>query len=258
MLIIRNFGTLYLAGKPIEAGTEYRWERTAKEIRENPDPKDPSIAIGDTDPAHPIGWFPVGNILVPTQDLLIGVSWRDLDANGLAPSKEVTIDGLPHLLRLFKVGNTYQDPGEWGQFVEFVSEKGFDPNLSNYEVWADSPTIKFENGQTSIGVDLQRMHLHCGPIHTSTWDGVAWRPVLEPICINLGPDLIGKRLGVWTKTQELVSGLLTDISSYDIALAGGERIFTGGRRGSNYVQKYKDTLVVSHDGISSVQVYTEN
>lgn len=257
MLNIRNFGSLYLDGRPVEAGAEYRWERRTKEILENPIPRTPSIAIGNTDPDHPIGWFPVGKILVPTEDLLIGVSWRDLDANGLASAKSITIDGLPYQLRLFKIGKTYNDPGEWGQFAEFVAEQGLDPNLSNCDVWADSPAWKFENAHPSIGVDLQSLHFRCGPVHAGTWDRMAWRPVLEPICVKLSPDLLGQRLGVWTKTQELVSGLLTSLSDYDITLSNGECNPTEGTWKSLFVRKSDESIVVDRTGISSVQIYAD-
>lgn len=107
MFVTRTLGTIYLDGQPINPGTEYRWEKSWKEIREGQIPWNPGIAIGDTDPAHPITWFPVGNLLVPTQDLLTGVSWKDLVANDLAFAKGIAIDGLPYRLRLFKIGKTF-------------------------------------------------------------------------------------------------------------------------------------------------------
>ena len=92
MIAVRTLGTIYLDGQPVEPDSEYRWEKSWKEIREEQIPWYPSIAIGDTDLAYPITWFPVGNLLVPTQNLLIGVHWNDLVANDLALAKNIIIE----------------------------------------------------------------------------------------------------------------------------------------------------------------------
>lgn len=257
MLAVRTLGTIYLDGQPVDPGTEYRWEKSWKEIREMQIPWDPSITIGDTDLDHPITWFPVGNLLVPTQNLLIGVNWKDLATNGLACAKDITIDRLPYRLRLFRVGKTYKELGEWGQFVAFAAKKGLDPNLGIYEIWAESPTVRYNNRSTA-GWDGWEPHVDRGLVHPNTWDGMAWRPVLEPMCVKLSPDLVGQRLGIWTKRQELVFGQLAGISLFSITLADGEFIPKADFGKSRYVRERTGNLAVSKSGISSIQVFSKN
>ena len=257
MIAVRTLGTIYLDGQPVEPDSEYRWEKSWKEIREEQIPWYPSIDIGDTDLAYPITWFPVGNLLVPTQNLLIGVHWNDLVANDLALAKNIIIDGLPYRLRLFQVGKTFTEMGEWGQFFQFAMENGLDLKLEPYDIWVDSPADR-EGFKSCAGCYGREPHVYCGRAHPKTWDGMAWRPVLEPICARLTHDLIGKRLGIWTKKQELVSGRLVRISPFSITLADGEFVPKAEHGKSRCVRERARGLAVSKSGIFSIQVFSES
>ena len=80
MANIIKFGSLCLDGFPVNVGTEYKPGQ--------------AIKIGETTPGKEISWVVVNNLLIADHSILTGISWDDLNANGLVFGKEISAVGI--------------------------------------------------------------------------------------------------------------------------------------------------------------------
>lgn len=77
-----------------------------------------SIEIKDTDASdlYKINWIEVNDgdkkLLIADRNLLVAVSWDDLNAQGLITGKTITIDGQQYKLRLLTGGNNYRNSSD--------------------------------------------------------------------------------------------------------------------------------------------------
>lgn len=125
---IRKFGTLYLSGIKQKCPTnfsnyediyEYMGEKI--EIREN-----------DKNDINTLSWVEINEnnkkLLICDRNILVGVSWEELNNQNLVFGKVIMIKGKKYMLRLLKGGNTKKDnvENEWNKYI--INEDGL-PNL---------------------------------------------------------------------------------------------------------------------------------
>ncbi len=135
---LRKLGTFYLGGVK-QARPTRPWRTditpTGAPSTGNVPSYSPSQSIeirnSDVDDAYKIQWIEVNEnnkqYLVADRNLLINVSWDDLNAQGLINGKEVWVDGQKCLLRILNCGGNYRIttdafaggtlPNEWDRWI---------------------------------------------------------------------------------------------------------------------------------------------
>lgn len=252
MLIKRNLGTVYLDEQPQYPCVEYRMK--------NPKTKKfnlPKVSLRDTYKGYYSTWIVLGGVLVAEKPLLVRISWDDLEANDLIRGKIVIINRLPYRMRLLRAEGDRNHLGEWGELLDTLEEEGEEVLGAVWPTWAEaqrfpSPDVRaFVGNQNYINIRTR------GYMRHDIWKDMAWRPVLEPICVDLNDKQAEESLAIWTKTGEFITGRLVDMTSYDLLLADGICIAPDGTNGSRWVDRNKMCMAVDRDGIWSVQSYTE-
>lgn len=206
MEIVR-FGNLYLDNEPVEGGVFV------------PYTVNQDIRLGDTAPkAHPIDWVKVHDSLYVSRNILLtNISWRDLDEQGFVYGREVTIDGRKYNARLLQMGTISNDFNEWeailgaapvsvSLFCMKMSFIGID--LTDFSVVGEQrcSVRGAYTGLASIDTTAER-------------PTVGWRPVLEPLDMQLALDTgcIGLPLSIRCPFS-VIQGKLVEITSYDLIL----------------------------------------
>lgn len=78
------------------------------------------------------------------------------------------------------------------------------------------------------------------------------RPQLKPVSKEIGPELCGKDLMIWTRDLVPVIGHLVEISEYDLLLRDGAQLVT---ERSRFVSSVQGVTAVELDGLLSVQAF---
>ncbi|MGG1531367.1 Ig-like domain-containing protein [Brevibacillus agri] len=216
-----KLGTFYLAGaKKVRPTKPWRSDTTppgAPSVGDIPSfSAGQTIEIRDTDAsdAYKIQWREVKGgakkLLIADRDLLVNVSWDDLNAQGLIFGKTITIDGQQYKLRVLTGGSNYRGAdgysggtptdNEWDRII--VNEAGLNglptPTASDLDNSANSTDFNSAHNQfwnwyymyswaqeTYTGNSAGRAIR--GYLSARGWDyygaaarfGVGWRPVLE-------------------------------------------------------------------------------
>lgn len=108
MANIIKFGSLCLDGFPVNVGTEYKPGQ--------------AIKIGETTPGKEISWVVVNNLLIADHSILTGISWDDLNANGLVFGKEISAGGFRFTERLLRVEKDGGMPNEWDAALDATGD----------------------------------------------------------------------------------------------------------------------------------------
>lgn len=227
-------GSLYLDGMVTAPGSCY-----------NPGQ---SIRIGDSVVQNKIGWMTVNGLLVPSQCLLVDISWDDLDEQGLVFGQEIMIDGLRFRCRLLKVGAKKQDENEWDMIRSTIG----------YIDLRDDPGEILFWGQETFGSQSQNRMVRgfktgCwgdNPAHARFYN-VGYLPVLEPVTTEVDDGLIGADLMILTNGGNAVIGRLVDHSEYDLLLTDGACIT--GR--SAAISRQRGITAVDRSKILAIQTY---
>lgn len=118
-----KLGTFYLAGTK-QARPTYPWQNGYTPSGAPGTGNIPSFSAGqsieikdtDTADAYKINWIEVNDgakkLLIADRNLLINVSWDDLNALGLITGKSINIDGQQYLLRVLTGGNNYRNSSD--------------------------------------------------------------------------------------------------------------------------------------------------
>ena len=167
----------------------------------------------------PIRWLQRGARFAAMDNVLLGVSYDDLDERGLVHGKplDFLIDGLEYQCRLLAVGSNAKQRNEWEEFFA-----GLGDNLT-----------RSMDGCYSWGLDtpdggLAAARRGCGMAHWTRFSQearmplVGWRPVLEPILPPIDAIPAGFRLKIIGKDfmgrEVAVEGTLVYANDYDLFL----------------------------------------
>lgn len=241
MYTIRKLGSIYLDEKPVKPGWVYGRSTAA-------------ISLGDTVYEKAITWISTCGLLIANQSLLKKVSWNDLERNGLVWGKEIVIDRLRYRVRLMK-----QLPDEQGnEWDNALEDAGGNNDMWH---WRDNPFWEQDGPCEETALRITRGgHLAhslrcCRP--NSRQDNVGYRPVLEPITVPMGDDLIGEDLLVWTDSGGMVTGRLVEHTSYDLVFADGAFFSYDGRSPSGGVSSMMGVTCVDLEHILTVQTFVK-
>ena len=195
MATIIKLGTFCLDSTPIKPGAEYK-----------PDAK---ISIS---PGTQIGWVVVNGLLIADRSLLTGISWDDLDAQGLVFGKDITIGRQDFRIRLLKVGDEEDVPNEWDAALDITGEEDglwyWSMNLFWGQEVAEDPSHRASRGYSSA-----RNWDYYSSAHRSSHLG--FRPALEPLPSDgLRPGSRACALG----GQSILYGDIVDQTAYDVIL----------------------------------------
>ena len=203
MAMPRTFGTVYLDGDAVREGKAYR---AVQEIK-----------IGSTQNLKPIRWLQQGPLYIAETVVLSGISFLDLDNQGYADERTVYIDDVAFRCRHPKMADGTGAPGEW---LDLAKWAGIVENREARDCW-------FWGQGNFLVPDIRPLsHLRdpklCTRLHlpaTNDDNGrpVGWRPILEPVGIELTTNLIGTRIVVWSGEHALC-GKLIDMTEYDLVL----------------------------------------
>ena len=265
MANIIRLGSLYLDGRPANAETEYKPSQ--------------AISIGETIPGKEISWVVVNNMLVADRCILFGVSWDDLNANGLVFGKEVSIGGFRYTVRLLKVGAKQGAPNEWDSALDAI---GVDNDVWHWEgayFWgqeaAKEASIRAYRGHRSA------RYYHC---YSSSlqYVNVGFRPALIPLPSGaLWPSSkamwwlsekimwddarldeklwLSKKKAMWMLWggQNIIFGRLEELNDYEVVLSdwnGALSNMTFGEGYSDFGSQLDDgCIVVERSAIAGVQ-----
>ena len=195
MATIIKLGTFCLDSTPIKPGAEYK-----------PDAK---ISIS---PGTQIGWVVVNGLLIADRSLLTGISWDDLDAQGLAFGKDITIGRQDFRIRLLKVGYEEDVPNEWDTALDITGEEDglwhWSMNLFWGQEVAEDPSYRARRGYVSA---------RCWDwsFSSSRSASLGFRPALEPLPSDgLRPGSRACAIG----GQSILYGRIVDQTAYDVIL----------------------------------------
>ena len=213
MILSEKFGSIYIDGKPVAPCTTLpKFDPT------NP----PKIELGNTVPDMEISWIVVDDRLIADSNILRNVSWNLLDKSELTTGKDIQIDNHNYRVRSLEGSSGKSD---WDDLLDKV--------LGNECLihWA---------GAYSLGDDPSS-HSKVAPIwgckkattlefadHALQRETYGWRPVLEQKSLIAcpTPDLLGESVLLYCEDGRVFSGVVAEISEYDILL---ERINLLGR-----------------------------
>lgn len=258
MANIIKLGSLYLDGRPANAETEYKPSQ--------------AISIGETIPGKEISWVAVNNMLVADRCILFGVSWDDLNANGLVFGKEVSIGGFRFMERLLKVGAEEGAPNEWDSALDAVGE---DNSLWHWE------DMFFWGQEAATGTASSRAYR--GYLSARNWFNlssgyrrvrVGFRPALVPLPSDtLWPSSkamwwlsekimwddarldeklwLSKKKAMWMLWggQNIIFGRLEELTDYEVILSD-----RGGAMSNDFGSRLGNGLIViDRAAISGIQ-----
>ena len=238
---LKKIGTFYLGGtkqarptRPWRTDTTPPGASSAGNIATFSSGQNIEIRNTEADDSYKLQWIEVvendKKYLVADRNLLVNVSWDDLNSQDLINGKEITIDGQKYLLRVLTGGNNYRNgsdnysggvlPNEWDRWV--VNEGGFSGLLTPTATDLDtSQTAADFNGLHnqkwnwfyiySWGKEVWSQNgagrVIRGYISARSWNaptsstrnaGYGWRPVLE--VLNSGPVISGPAESLGNKT----------------------------------------------------------
>lgn len=200
---IREFGSLYIYGAPVRS--------------EDPLIGAPEIGIGNTVKYKPLRWIQAGCQFISESSILIRTSWIDLSTRGFAPGKTVVIDGVDFICRLPSLGTTADELSEWKMLAKTAQIEQC-KNAPDFWFWgADELAIP---GERPVGYLRDSDKWSILPEDSRANDigqACGWRPILEPVGIELTDDLVGERITVWSGDYAL-SGTLLELLDYDVIL----------------------------------------
>lgn len=203
MAMPRTFGTVYLDGDAVREGKAYR---AVQEIK-----------IGSTQNLKPIRWLQQGPLYIAETVVLSRISFLDLDTQGYADERTVYIDDVAFQCRLPKMADGTGDPGEW---LDLAKRTGIVENREAKDSWFWGQGDFLIPGIRPLS-HLRDPERHITLRYPATEDDtgrpVGWRPILEPVGIDLTDDLVNNRIVAWSGDHALC-GKLVDISEYDLVL----------------------------------------
>ena len=200
---VKNFGSLYLNGRPSVLNAEYGGG---------------NISLGDTVPEEAIPFVKWKDLWVAGKAICLNASWDDLNKHNFITGHPIKIDGVPYLCRSLKVGEKENVPNEWDSILDDLGE---DDNLwhwgSGY-FWGQEGS-KYEASSRAVrGYHSARNWLNYYASYRYVI--VGFRPVLEPLPPEplVSDTLIGANLKVYGPDTAII-GQLVEHTDYDLVMA---------------------------------------
>lgn len=204
-LEILHFGSLLLNDEPVDPGAIYGTQAT------------PKLSIVPTVPGKEIPWLRRGSRLIALQNVIYGVSWVDLFANGFTYgiSTDIAIDGRQYQCRLPRLGRYAKQPNEWEEFFRGLGTN-IQRTVENGFSWGME---LIEPGKASMRCGSSLNSWTASPRSNQT-SSFGFRPVLEPVLPPLEDIPIGFKLQIdGNDGYSRICGALMHISEYDIILS---------------------------------------
>ena len=201
---VKNFGSLYLNGRPSVLNAKYGGG---------------NISLGDTVPEEAIPFVKWKDLWVAGKAICLNASWDDLNKHNFITGHPIKIDGVPYLCRSLKVGEKENVPNEWDSILDDLGE---DDNLwhwgSGY-FWGQEGS-KYE--ASARAVRGYRSARYWSNIYYAAGRNVyvGFRPVLEPLPPEplVSDTLIGANLKVYGPDTAII-GQLVEHTDYDLVMA---------------------------------------
>ena len=200
---VKNFGSLYLNGRPSVLNAKYGGG---------------NISLGDTVPEEAIPFVKWKDLWVAGKAICLNASWDDLNKHNFITGHPIKIDGVPYLCRSLKVGEKENVPNEWDSILDDLGE---DDNLwhwgSGY-FWGQEGS-KYEASHRAVRGCLSARGWYISTA-TSRRVYVGFRPVLEPLPPEplVSDTLIGANLKVYGPDTAII-GQLVEHTDYDLVMA---------------------------------------
>lgn len=230
-------GTLNIDGKPAVPGTKYG---RAMGLQHSP-----RIGIGDTQPWKDITWDIIGDVLVASYNVLLDVDWQVLNFFCLSGGRLVNIDHLPFVIRLPAGGPDLSEPTELRQMV-----RQLDRPENDYLSWGQDET-EYSNAHLAW---MPQMDYNPSYKADGSDKGMGWRPVLDPVRIQVDDTRVGQQVWVWTKSGHGYVGILSEYSDYDLMLESACHPIVGSDR-NHFGETDGDRVVIDRSGVWCVQPY---
>lgn len=196
-----NLGTMTLDGKPGTMGFAgaYLGGKTP--------------ALVDTIMGKELSWVIVDNKLIAKHCLLRDLSFTCLRAIGLTEPQTIQLDGRDFIMRLPQVGRAPGLPNEWDSALDAAGSSDNIWHWSDMRCWGSDRFTRID-GLRPVRGETARGWFYAG---VEDWENNGWRPVLEPVPVDLDWNLIGKTVSIW-KGQDILDGQLVDYNDYDLCL----------------------------------------
>lgn len=204
-LEILHFGSLLLNGEPVALGAIYSAQAT------------PKLSIVPTVPGKEIPWLRRGSRLIALQNVIFGVSWVDLFANGFTYgiSTDIAIDGRQHKCRLPRLGRYAKQPNEWEEFFRGLGNN-IQRTVENGFSWGMEPV---EPGKASMRCGSSLSSWTASP-RSNQARSFGFRPVLEPVLPALEDLPVGFELQIdGNDGYSRICGALVQMTDYDLVLS---------------------------------------
>ena len=228
-----EFGSLYLDNKPVAPEAKYQPRQ--------------SISFGEAVPDMAISWVPVNGLLIADRCLLTNISWDNLEANGLASGKEITVQGFRFKIRLLKVGSEEGVPNEWDAALDTAGE---DDALWHWygKYFCGQESVRGAASSRVIrGYDSARSFYWLSSDYRDT--SLGFRPALEPLSTDPAALMHGQEVLVIGRAGAVV-GSLIDATAYDLVIQPNADGLIGE---VSFAAKMQDsTLVVDRSEIISI------
>lgn len=204
-LEILHFGSLLLNDEPIDLGAIYSAQAT------------PKLSIVPTVPGKEIPWLRRGSRLIALQNVIFGISWVDLFANGFTYgiSTDIAIDGRQYQCRLPRLGRYGKQPNEWEEFFRGLGNN-IQRTVENGFSWGMEPV---EPGKASMRCGSSLSSWTASPRSNRT-RSFGFRPVLEPVLPALEDLPVGFELQIdGNDGYSQICGSLVQMTDYDLVLS---------------------------------------
>lgn len=209
MANIIKFGSLCLDGFPVNVGTEYKPGQ--------------AIKIGETTPGKEISWVVVNNLLIADHSILTGISWDDLNANGLVFGKEISAGGFRFTERLLRVGKEGGMPNEWDAALDATGDDDAIWHWQGIYFWGQE-AAKRASPRIVRGYLSARSR---GRVAANRGTN-GFRPAMAPLISSTLDNVHdGEKLMLWGG-QSIVFGRLEEISRYEVVLSDGGGVLSNG------------------------------
>ena len=199
MMQYKTYGTLYQDGLPITEGGYYAPNAV--------------ISIGKMNPQKPLRWVTFNGLWIALKVILRGVSCDDLNKQGYVTGKRIIFDGVEVIARIPRLGSKPGKHSEWKKFVEIAEREYRTLEETDLRFWGQEQAVSRPGFYATIsGTPPYSWTAQQGDCRDSL---CGWRPVLEPVNIEIGPELLGHRITVWSGDISL-TGKLKQYSDYDL------------------------------------------
>ena len=205
---VKNFGSLYLNGRPSVLNAEYGGG---------------NISLGDTVPEEAIPFVKWKDLWVASEIICPNAGWNDLEKYNFITGWPIRIDGVLYLCRSLKVGEERDVPNEWDSILDELGEDDSLWHWSKQLFWGQEISKKRGSFRAVRGRHSARYwnDLSATTRHVT----VGFRPVLEPLAPEplISDALIRADLKVYGPDTAII-GQLVEYTDYDLVMAPNTKL----------------------------------